>query len=90
MEEAGLFEIWKRKHWPVDMCKIEEKENMTSAHPMVLRDMRAEFLVLSAGILAATITLMLEFGCAWRKRAKFIPRTVIHYLCMKCRNLLYK
>ena len=63
---------------------------MTSAHPMVLRDMRAGFVVLSTRTLASTIALMLEFVCAWWKREEFVPINVMLYLCMKCRNILHK
>ena len=87
LEESGMLKVLKERNWPIDTCKIEQQGNMTVAHPMILRDMRAEFIILSVGILAATIALVLECFLAGCKRATCIPGLYTFLLYLSSRVL---
>ena len=72
LEESGILEQIKRRQWPIDTCKIELKENRTSSNPIVLRNIRAGFFILSVGIAAAVITLTIEMLGAYCKSVVII------------------
>lgn len=65
-----MLENWKRRHWPLDTCKLEQQENLTSAQPLLMRDMRAAFVVLSIGMSVATLTLIAEIIFAFLSRLR--------------------
>ncbi len=83
MEEAGLFDIWKQRQWPIDLCKIEWEEKLSSARKLTLTDIRALIIILGAGLSAGTVALGIE--------ALVIPvminlRFIVRSKCYDCCN----
>ncbi len=56
---SGLLKHWKNKHWPPDLCTVQMEEMRTASRALTLDDLRVMFLILLAGLSAASITL----GC---------------------------
>ena len=82
IEEAGLYVIWKRRHWPVDLCKLEAEEKLSSARMLTLTDVRALFVILGIGLSAASLALMIE--------ATLIPCLHLLHLKSKTYSLWWK
>ncbi len=62
MDEAGLFVIWKQRHWPVDLCKIEWEEKLSSAQVLTLLDFRGLFIIFAVGLTTAVLVFTIEVG----------------------------
>ena len=59
MEQAGFFSYWERKHKPLNQCALAQ-ETSTSSRAMDLYDMFALFIILSVGLFAAFVVLVVE------------------------------
>ncbi len=78
---SGLLKHWKNKHWPPDLCAVQMEEMRTASRALTLDDLRVMFLILLAGLSAATITL----GC--EKLFKTIGVHDLSYYFLRIRHL---
>ena len=78
---SSLLKHWKNKHWPPDLCTVQMEEMRTASRALTLDDLRVMFLILLAGLSAASITL----GC--EKLVKTIGFQDLSYYFMRIRHL---
>ncbi|XP_042889540.1 glutamate receptor-like [Penaeus japonicus] len=56
--QSGLMAVWKKKYWPVSRCIGSSKK--APLRPLNILDLAGTFVLLMAGALVSTLTLMLE------------------------------
>ncbi len=78
---SGLLKHWKNKHWPPDLCTVQMEEMRTSTRALTLDDLRVMFLILLAGLSAASIIL----GC--EKLIKTIGSQNLSYYFLRISHL---
>ncbi|KAG7169900.1 Glutamate receptor-like 53 [Homarus americanus] len=70
MEEAGIFDNWKKKFWPKNENCWSLRDSIEYTQPLDIEDLRGPLAILSTGFLLAVLFVILEcFGKnSWKEK----------------------